>query len=414
MFKKLTSGLMIALGMIFMPAINIALDPALEIKAFEETQGLTLADTVEWSELNNHSLSEVFEDIILTYWYDDLNDNKLPNNVRNDIVSGIYYQRVKKYTLQSGDISTLGTSPTNFDFVGVTKKSDFIFPSTIYTPSGYVYFEGYLGETTFTDTIGKIGFIATDGSVSRWLVFVLKGIYASLAEAKTALAGKVIYYQLATPIQTDLSTYGLDTLTTEQMDYWYQKYLEYKEIDAVITPPLDVDGCDVAAGCYSYFELGRVMFYDGLLSMVPREVNDRISFPIFSNLLSFAKNGAVYLINPLLSFLSDFVPFIKVDNSDIVYTDVYHDETWVYNKGSYYETDNHSFYYYNEVLSSKKIWWYWNATESKYIGYDNVDKIYRYYYHTVTFLGSGYWTQSKLAISSEEMRKYNVTYGWKE
>ena len=138
----------------------------------------------------------------------------------------------------------------------------------------------------------------------------------------TVLTSLLSYVLMKDYYVIPMTPLSIDTLTVSQMDYYYEKYLEYKEIEAIQGPPLDVNDCYPAAGCYTYFELGRLMFNDGLLSMIPREINGNISFPIFTNLFQLAKNGALYLFVPMLNFLSDFVPFIEYDNSDIVYTNL--------------------------------------------------------------------------------------------
>lgn len=135
---------------------------------------------------------------------------KLPNGVMDTIEmrNGKAYrvQRVAKYTLQAVDIAAIenvnGTqlayTSTNF-LVGLG--------GTYFKTQGNAYIGnklrcdyvdiavGYENQFYISSTY-RLGFVNTLGT------------YASLAAAQSALAGTVIYYQLATPIETEISAIG--------------------------------------------------------------------------------------------------------------------------------------------------------------------------------------------------------------
>ena len=141
---------------------------------------------------------------------------RLPNGTKDTIEfrngKAYYVQRAKKYTLVSEDIATLVTSGTNVDYVGVplSKFIPSVSPQGITTADGSFIVENFNGELAnesidgATANVGKIK--TTD--VSLFLILA-KGTYANLTAAQAALAGKVIYYQLATPITTEIDADGV-------------------------------------------------------------------------------------------------------------------------------------------------------------------------------------------------------------
>ena len=132
---------------------------------------------------------------------------KLPNGVMDTIEmrNGKYYkvQRVAKYTLQASDIPQVTSStfqlvrfykPTNSRYYNIAGTS------SVTTSSFYI--KGYIMN----------GVIEADSVVEydadEMAICFPLGTYANLAAAQTALAGTVIYYQLATPIETEISAIG--------------------------------------------------------------------------------------------------------------------------------------------------------------------------------------------------------------
>jgi hypothetical protein len=195
------------------------------------------------TELNNHTLREVFEDIIPTYWYDELVDNKLPNGVRNEIVGTDYTQRVKKYTLQASDIIGLYTPPTNVDYV--------IMPLTIFNDILGFGIVDLLATKIFTDKTIPLNNKTIDSLGSIWNHYIQASdfrfnvpneTYQTLAEVQADLVGTVIYYQLATPIVTHLDF----AVTTAQLDYYYSLYQDLQDLDSATIIYLDYDLHDIA------------------------------------------------------------------------------------------------------------------------------------------------------------------------
>jgi hypothetical protein len=109
--------------------------------------------------------------------------------------------------LQESDFSSLITSLTNVDLV-----------RTVVFTNNSTWTDSTVGKTMVEDRFEVAG-AARDNlsSIGGYYssnqqdinIIVAKGTYASLAEAQADLAGTVIYYQLATPIETELLSNGI-------------------------------------------------------------------------------------------------------------------------------------------------------------------------------------------------------------
>ena len=173
-------------------------------------------DNIVYEDLSYRDIFENDTDIIT-----------LPNGTKTFEISGNnLIQRVKKYSLQESDFYTLNTTEINLDYVYIPKISDFVFSSTSYSPAGYTYFEGYLGEKTYADNVDRIDYVITDASGIRWAIGVSKGKYNSLTEVKADLVDTIIYYQLESPIV--LHTFNTAP-TQSQLDEWANDYLNNKD-----------------------------------------------------------------------------------------------------------------------------------------------------------------------------------------
>jgi hypothetical protein len=117
-----------------------------------------------------------------------------------------HVQRVKKYTLQASDITVLETSSTEYDYVLVNKPLD----SKMYnTTDGSIadntaLIIGYVEKENTNSSDFHYAFDLAIFSTTIIIGFP-NGTYASLAEAQSSIAGTVIYYQLATPIETEIA-----------------------------------------------------------------------------------------------------------------------------------------------------------------------------------------------------------------
>jgi hypothetical protein len=131
------------------------------------------------------------------------------------VVNGqlVKVQNVQRYVLQESDVRNFnGTNKTNFDYVQIsTNVIGYSLTSAIQdgktTMSGFA--ETYSATLFINDDPAFVGRYDLYTSGANFTLGVEKGKYASLAEAQADLAGTVIYYQLATPIITPLTTSGI-------------------------------------------------------------------------------------------------------------------------------------------------------------------------------------------------------------
>jgi hypothetical protein len=161
----------------------------------------------------------------------DLHLRRLPNQTHDTVklINGKYYkiERVKAYTLQESDIANLYTSSTNVDLVRVAKTSLVGIDVLALNSQGTSFVDGFLSDPNdlsggvFDNDI-YIGY-ATTAISDSWLDLIVDvGTYASLAEAQADLAGTVVYYELATPIETELDVDG--SLIQDEVTTIYQEH----------------------------------------------------------------------------------------------------------------------------------------------------------------------------------------------
>jgi hypothetical protein len=141
---------------------------------------------------------------------------RVPNGVEDTVEfrNGKYYfvKRVQEYTLLNTDGALLDTTTlANLDFIRfgwgfLSNIFDVNLGDTvaikIFTLRSVPRNSRLLDETT--------NFFFHDIHVSQgFRIFIPKGTYANLAAAQTDLAGTKIYYQLATPIETEILSLGI-------------------------------------------------------------------------------------------------------------------------------------------------------------------------------------------------------------
>ena len=157
------------------------------------------------------------------------------------------------------------------------------------------------------------------------------------------------------------------------------------------------------------------MIKQGLLGMIPRYVNDRMYFPLFENILSTFAMAKPFVLDPILSYISGFVPFWDYQNDYVVYENFYHDESWIDAvQGDMYFT------YYNEVIKTDE---FANLVYDIYIGFDYTTEQYKKYWY-FTDLSSydvftqeytnTYWGPDDESLSPQEMYDYNLIYEWSD
>jgi hypothetical protein len=134
----------------------------------------------------------------------------LPSGVKDTIekINGVWnhVQRIDKYVVTANDIASLTTTNVNNDIVNINRTNMTGFANvTTDTVATRVMTDrssprNNLGFDT-TDIVNKHSIAA-----SVIYLFVAKGKYATLADAKTALTGMIVQYELATPVYTPLVT----------------------------------------------------------------------------------------------------------------------------------------------------------------------------------------------------------------
>ena len=138
---------------------------------------------------------------------------RLPNGAADeiDLNTGKKTQNVSEaYTLQAGDIYGINTTAfTNIDLVWVYKQTDYLYYNMANETTGTVTISGYREKSSaISDSTSDIGYFSGRNNVLYFGLCVAKGAYADLAAAQAALAGTVIYYQLAEPVETDVHIRG--------------------------------------------------------------------------------------------------------------------------------------------------------------------------------------------------------------
>lgn len=116
---------------------------------------------------------------------------RLPNGTCNDIVSGKYTGRVKKYLLTADDVLDIYTENEDLEVISVGKPTDYIGYNNLLYPTAFKL-DGYISTI---DTSTSVGLIGTNWNWVQFGVSMAKG--TTLEQAKTALTGVALYYELA-------------------------------------------------------------------------------------------------------------------------------------------------------------------------------------------------------------------------
>lgn len=264
---------------------------------------------------------------------------KLPNGVADTIEyrNGKYYfvQRVQKYVLQSADIDVLNTSlSTNFDVLEVSNsRLTDAFERALWmnTYRGIVIIAGWV-EKAYVDDISTVGsFYLSNNKPIKFKVS--KGTYANLSSAQTALAGTVIYYQLATPIETEILAFGnaqglaggtvyIDDVMADSNLYTSKYDIEntaypIKSLDRIVK--INADGSQTELAVSSATVAG-----DGLSFTHPSLVaNDIVWVSYAYNVANLFKSNTfvTYYDNPFIAVQPNGTPrriTFSVDNSGVV------------------------------------------------------------------------------------------------
>jgi hypothetical protein len=134
------------------------------------------------------------------------------------VVNGqlVKVQNVQRYVLQESDIAGVNNTTgvnNNWWYTRVFDIDQLLWEITVQGVIFSPYGPEVLGyeDVTGLDKIEHRGGIGKRGASAQQRLYfpVAKGTYATIAEARASLAGTVIYYQLATPIITPLTTSGI-------------------------------------------------------------------------------------------------------------------------------------------------------------------------------------------------------------
>jgi hypothetical protein len=134
---------------------------------------------------------------------------QLPNTVKDTIEfrngKAYYVQRVKSKELVLADVNfSMITTYTDIDYLRITKPSDYIGLGVF--SSNNLILEGKILGISSLDGAVNIGRYTTTALPNQIIVGYAKGTL--LATAQADLIGRNIYYQLATPIETEISVIG--------------------------------------------------------------------------------------------------------------------------------------------------------------------------------------------------------------
>ena len=169
--------------------------------------------------------SNVYDDRIMDNWKYVLRE--LPNGVKDEISEDGFKQNVMKRILISSDIINMTTSYENLDFAVIRSFSDGANLSSL-PLVGYTL-SGYQRAITPLDNILNIGCFSRANTTGN-SVIVGFAKETTIAQAKTALTGVEINYQLAEPIVTPLP----DDLDPQTYELARQSELLDKAINAII------------------------------------------------------------------------------------------------------------------------------------------------------------------------------------
>jgi hypothetical protein len=127
-----------------------------------------------------------------------------------DALKGVVTRNVKRYVLTADDITAFVTSATNINYAVISKNADYDGYNTTADIDGRMLLQSSIGDITYADDSSIIGYIFTASTTTFGFAVSKTDLdITDLASAKAALAGKVIYYQLATPYTEEITPMGL-------------------------------------------------------------------------------------------------------------------------------------------------------------------------------------------------------------
>lgn len=191
---------------------------------------------------------------------------------------GVYkfVERVKKYVLTEYSIKGIYLSYwENLDLLFLQIPEDSVIASATGNFSTLVYLPEYsrfgnqlIGDELQFENVYYYGSYFGAGVARQVILMIPKGTYTTLAEAQAALAGTIIYYQLATPIYTTLTPAGsiVPRSTGSMFIENYKKETFTIALDKTLALPLEalsvdyielsLDGFRLSPDTYTVSDLG--------------------------------------------------------------------------------------------------------------------------------------------------------------
>jgi hypothetical protein len=317
-------------------------------------------------QLEQSSTATAYEPYKSSQAYNDRELYSTPNGTHctKDLNTGKYVKRVERYVLESGDITQLDTTWTNFDAVKVLKTVFIGYKGivAILEKSFLTAYPEYIAEQGSFDSASNVGKSSmTPSSTYFYLLTVPKGTYADLAAAQAALAGTVIHYELdpayyetnydqpanlqGTTIYNECALEVVDVyqdkLNVDDTDYPIDSLEEVLEVDEETgaMTPVDISDCTIASGglsfTYSGATVGKYYWYSYLspsanftlpalqytygvnlgakvdsntdqISVATKMIQDLVKTEKYRSFVANVTLGAVSATTTLISFIAPF------------------------------------------------------------------------------------------------------------
>lgn len=146
---------------------------------------------------------ELISYITLSEGVDEL--HSLPNGVKDEVTpDGELIKRIKEHVLQESDIIALITSTKNIDYINMKKPIDWSENNKENVDLNKCIYSRIILGYGYADNIAY-QYCAFNSKPTEWGIVIPKGIYTTLEQAKQALAGTKLIYQLAQPQIYDLT-----------------------------------------------------------------------------------------------------------------------------------------------------------------------------------------------------------------
>ena len=276
-----------------------------------------------------------------------------------------FTNRVKRYVLTSEDIYSI-VPYTNIDYIAIEKQEDSIFYGKALSYIGVLNINNL--PTIYPPEINSasnIGYIINGANLYYSYIGVSKGSY-TITQAKTALEGTVIYYQLATPLAinppytgySDSETATIETLRSNADGTVYD---EQNVTTGAVTRRMS-DWEDLRNKNWALFN--SYIDYKGVVSYNATPTKSAVSGVVLKH--TTEKLTPLPVVSggiDAFRFSSNLYPVIYVSNADSGWSDAYSpaaNEVKAYFYGwKMCHSDGKSPYYKSEVPYNPTTWEEW-------------------------------------------------------